>query len=236
MTTASVYKFMHSQHLTHVLDEGTIKLGSLSHYRRLEGEQWIADRLEGSVELDPQGMVITEEDNQFDTMLPPSLVGRDVKASAGGRITFAPGVKVTIAHPEAYVFSASIGDLEQLTSLMCRKDQEGYDACIHITDIGLLAHRLFNRGVVLELKARVREVFQAVHCSRVSYEVLSRTAALGRAPEASPFLKDIHLADQSEIRIALLPPQHIEHSMLTIRVPRPGQLFKEVFRNRPNNT
>jgi hypothetical protein len=111
MTTPKIYKFLHSHHLTRVL-EGTIRIGSLSHYRRLEGEQWIADRLEGSVEFDPQGMVITEEDNKLDPMLPPSLAGRHVKVSTGGRITYAPGVKFTIQHPEVYLFSASIGDLD----------------------------------------------------------------------------------------------------------------------------
>jgi hypothetical protein len=80
MTTHKIYKFLHSHHLSRVL-EGTIRIGSLSHYRSLEGEQWIADRLEGSVEFDPQGMVITEEDNKLDPMLPPSLAGRHVKVS-----------------------------------------------------------------------------------------------------------------------------------------------------------
>jgi hypothetical protein len=229
-----VYKFLHSKHLSKVLNDGTLKFGNLSHYRGLEHDQWIADRLEGSVQLDPQGMVITEHENKLDHMLPSSLAGRHVHVASGGTVSFAPGVRITIQHPEVYLFSASSGDLEQLTAAMCRKDAEAYDGCIHIADIAWLAHRVYFKGKVVELgDARVRNVFSELVYSEVTYEALSRTPEMERAPEASPLLKDISFAAQSEIRIVLVPRQEMAHSMLTVRVPRPAQIFKEVFRDRP---
>jgi len=228
-----VYKFLHSRHLNDILRKGTLKIGSLSNYRGLEAKaQWIADELEGSIRLDPSGMVITEADNRLDPMLPQSLAGRHVHVESGGQIAFAPGVTMTVQHPEVYIFSASEGDLCELADTMCRGAHDPYDACIQIRDIHHLAHRLFYRGAVPELaNARMSKLFQAFECSGVRYDVLARGPELGRAPEASPFLKDAKFAAQHEIRIVFWPRKPVDLSTLLVRIPRPNQLFEEVFRS-----
>jgi hypothetical protein len=177
-------------------------------------------------------MVITEHDNKLDPLLPGSLAGRHVRAESGGMIVYGPDVKITIEHPEVYIFSASKGDLSELTSVMCGDSSDGYDACIKINDPQLLAHRLLHRARIPALQnARVSDMFSHAQCQDVGYGVLSRGPELGRSPEASPFLKDMYFAGQREIRIVLWPSQNISNSTLIVRVRRPDQLFEAVFRN-----
>jgi hypothetical protein len=225
-----VYKFIHASRMDDVLD-GLIKVGSLTHYRKLEETQWIADKLEGRVVLDAGGITITQDTNELDQMLPPSLAGRHAVAESGGTITYAPGVRITIEHPEVYIFSASNGKLAELRRVMCDGADEPYDACIQIFDLRHLAHRLFHRGVVPELDgARMSDLFQSFECSQVAYDVLLRSRGSSRAPEVSPFLKNVFFAAQQEARIVLYPRRSIPSSTFVVRVPRANQLFKEVFR------
>lgn len=85
-STRGLYKFLHAKHIDDVLLHGAIKIGSLSHYRGLEANnQWIADKLEGMVELDVAPMVITETDNKFDPLLPDHLKGKLVHVETGGK-------------------------------------------------------------------------------------------------------------------------------------------------------
>jgi hypothetical protein len=226
---SGTYKFLHARHVTAVLDSGTIKIGSLSYYRGLESsDQWIADRLEGRVEIEPGEMIVSEHEDKLTPLLPRSLRNH-VRAESGGTIQFAPGVKITVEHPEVYIFSASTGYLTELRDVMCRKFQEQYDACIGIRSFEQLAHRMFFRGRVLDLdNAKMSHLFTGFQCSAVSYEPLSRTPALGRSPEASPFLKDTKFKSQSECRIAFWPRDPIQHSTLLVQLPRPNQLFKEM--------
>jgi hypothetical protein len=239
--TEKTYKFLHSSHVDDVLIGGTVKLGSLIHYRGLEtDQQWISDRLEGRVEINAggeNGMIITEHDNPLDRMLPPSLVGRHAVARSGGKIIYRPGVKILISPDiNPFIFSASKGLLDPLTDEMCCNYPQPYDACVGITDIGLLAHRLFHRGVIRELaSARACQVFTHFIWQQVSYNALSRGPEHGRAPEASPFLKDLKFASQREIRIAFFPRTPITNTTLIIQVPRPHKLFFEVFRRAPDS-
>src|SRR5262249_53490198 len=143
-----------------IATKGRIKIGSLSHYRGLEGQQWIADRLEGRVELATGAMLVTEHDNPIDRMLPPSLVGRHALAKDGGHVIFAADTKITIEHPDVFIFSACKGDLDGLIDSMCRTPEDPYDACVNIIDIGLLAHRMFFRGILPDVdNQKMRSLF-----------------------------------------------------------------------------
>ena len=225
-----VYKFLHAAHVSAVVDAGTVKIGSLSHYRALEGgDQWIADRLEGRIEIDPGGVTITEHEDAVTPLLPHSL-RHSFHAESGGRIGFAPGAKITIEHPDVYIFSASLGDLTALRETMCREAQEQYDSCVGIRSAELLAHRMLFRGKVSNLDdTKMSHLFSGFKCSEVNYIELSRTAELGRAPEVSPFLKDVRFKDQKEFRIAFWPRRPIEPPSLIVKVPRPDQLFYSAF-------
>jgi hypothetical protein len=231
-----VYKFLDSRHVDDVLIRGTIKLGSLTHYRGTEADQqWISDRLEGRVEINAggeEGMIVTEHDNPLDRMLPPSLAGRHAVVRNGGRMIISPGVKILIS-PDVnpFIFSASKGLLEPLVEEMCQNSPQPYDACIGISDIGLLAHRLFYRGVVAELgNAKISKLFAHFVWKPVSYDSLSRRPEHGQSPEASPFLKDRIFAAQHEIRIVLFPHKPIDSATLIVQLPRPDQLFFDAFR------
>jgi len=225
-----IYKFLHAPHVGAVLNTGTVKIGSLSHYRALEGgDQWIADRLEGRVEIEPGEVVVSENEDNVTPLLPHSLRNH-LRAESGGTIRFAPGVKITVEHPDVYVFSASIGDLTKLREIMCRESQEQYDSCIGIASIEQLAHRMFFRGKVLDFDGmKMSRLFAGFRCSEVSYDTLSRAPELGRAPEASPFLKDVRFENQREYRIAFWPHHAIQQSSLIVQLPRPDQLFHGVF-------
>jgi hypothetical protein len=194
-------------------------------------EQWIADKLEGRVVLETGGIEITEHNNKLDEMLPPSLVGKHAKAESGGKIVFAPGVKITIEHPEVYIFSAAKGDLATLKQAMCESAAEPYDACIRILDFQHLAHRLFHRGKVASLNnARMSQLFVNFDATEVRYDNLLRGQDSGQAPEASPFLKHVYFSNQREIRIAFFPRRPIALETLIVQIPRPDHLFTEVFR------
>jgi len=179
-------------------------------------------------------MVVTESDNKLDPMLPPSLAGRHVHVESGGQVIYAPGATITVQHPEVYIFSACKGELRELIDAMCRDAMEPYDACISIQDVRHLAHRLLYRGRVPELgNVRMSDLFKTFDCSDVAYDVLSRRPEMGRAPEATPFLKDVRFADQHEVRIVFWPRESIDRSTFLVRIPRPDQLFEEVFRRNP---
>jgi len=227
-----VYKFLPTSRIDDVVKRGFVKIGSLSHYRKLETEaQWIADKLEGQIVLDTGEIVVTDSSSEVDQMLPPSLAGRHIVVENGGQVIFAPGVKVTIEHPDVYIFSASKGELSDLKRTMCNEAAEPYDGCLQILDLRHLAHRMFHRGIVDALGGtRMTKLFQSFECSEVIYDVLFRKRGSGRAPEVSPFLKDKFFSGQQEVRIVFHPHRPIPVSTFTVRVPRPGQLFKEVFR------
>jgi hypothetical protein len=229
-----VYKFLHSKHIDDVLLRGAVKIGGLPHYRGLEANsQWIADKLEGLVELDLAPMVITETENKFEPLLPDELKGRAIRLETGGKaIIEAP---ISISAPDVYLFCASTGDLTDLTDAMCREPQnDPYDACIRITDIGFLAHRLFYRGVVPELDgAKMSDICERFMWADVTYDVLKRNAAMGQAPSPSPFLKDVHFARQHEVRIAFFPRKPITRPTFVVHIPKSTQVFEELFRAVP---
>lgn len=115
---------------------------------------------------------------------------------------------------------------------MCREWQDDpYDACIKITDMGWLAHRIFFRGVIPELGgAKMSNICKGFTWQDVTYDVLRRDASMGQTPSPSPFLKDIHFARQREIRIVFVPREPTTRSTFTVQIPKPGHLFDEMFR------
>jgi hypothetical protein len=179
-------------------------------------------------------MIVTEHDNPLDRMLPSSLVGRHAVAMNGGEIIYQEGVKITIEHPDVFVFSACKGSLDDLTETMCRAAEEPYDACLNVIDLGLLAHRMLFRGILPDHNnQKMWRLFSDFQVCEVSYTTLSRTPELGTSPEASPCLKDLRFASQREARIVFVPREPIRASSLIVEIPRPRQLLREVFRTVP---
>src|SRR5262249_6365371 len=132
-----------------ILIDGTIRVSRLAYYRNLEAsEQWVADQLEGSVVIKVDNLTVTE-DNVSDFApigrTPAIKVGSDSKVVLRNTVLNYP-------YSDVFVFCASHGDLAHLTKIWCSSAfTNPYDACVGIVDMNLLAHRIFYRGVILEL-------------------------------------------------------------------------------------
>jgi hypothetical protein len=231
------YKFLHTRDLDRVLIEGTVKIASLSHYRQLEERQWIADRLEGTVEVKmTEGLLVTGNEISSFT---PSGYPLSVVASGGGRILIGSGVTLRYVHPEAFLFCASHGDLISLTKAMCEEPMDDpYDACVRINDLQFLAHRLFYRGRIKEMSnTKIKDLFTHFAVSTIEYRNLSLDQKSMVAPPAppSPFIKHNNpFPRQREVRIAFVGPrQPLPSKTLIVNIPHPGEMFVELFRGAP---
>jgi hypothetical protein len=222
--------------MDNILINGTLRVSSLSYYRRLEGPQWISDRLEGSIEVKmTEGLVVTG--NEISSFTPegfPLLV----KADTGGKGVLGGQIVLNFRHPETFVFCASQGDLAPLTEAMCRDTDQPYDACVRIRDMQLLLHRMYYRGRILEMDgAKVNSVFSYGCWAPVEYHNLSldQKTMAGRPQPPSPFTKHHDpFPRQREVRIAFFEPRQVLLvETLTIKIPRPKEIFVEEFRGTP---
>lgn len=225
------YKFLNSIHIDRLLRDGTVRVASLDFYRQSENPQWISDRLEGRVEVNIDD--ITSNDLQEFT--PEGFVPI---LSGGSNNTF-KDVWLTYEVNNVFIFCASFGDLQSLTTIMCNNDNgsEPYDACVHIPSIEILAHRMFHRGVVANLQnERVRNIFDYYDYGTVRYENLSRDQTLSRPPAPDPFVKHAAFHTQSEVRIVFYPNSRLldrNIDILSIKIPKPHNVFLEEFREKP---
>lgn len=223
------YKFLQSEHIGYLL-KGSMRISSLSHYRALKCEQWIADIREGTTEVDVIHFDSNEHD--YDTLTPigySPLVG-----PSKGRVIL-DDVLLSYPCPDVFIFCASRGDLRSLSEAMWQGEdpaKKPYDACVRIVDIEHLAHRMFHRGVVVEMGgAKVSQLFGDFRCKPVEYSNFSWSPKIGRPPPPSPFVKHYTFAEQREIRIVFQPRQAILLQSLTIKIPRPERLLVEEFRS-----
>jgi hypothetical protein len=224
------YKFLHSVHIDNILIDGTVRISSLSYYRKLEEPQWIADRLEGSIEVNlTEGLVVTGDEISSFT---PEGFPLPVRAGTGGKLIILDNIILNFKLPDVFVFCASQGDLALLTEAMCGDSKNPYDACVRIMDMELLAHRMFYRGRVLEMgSAKIGDVFSAFRCAPVEYCNLSldQKTMTTRPPPPSPFIKHHDpFPRQREVRVAFIAPRQVLPSeTLTIKIPRPKEIFIE---------
>ncbi|MDQ2803685.1 MAG: hypothetical protein M3Y41_13775 [Pseudomonadota bacterium] len=222
------YKFLNSAHINCIIVDGTVRISTLSYYRKLEKEQWIADCLEGSVGVNISNLSKnSNEDLGFAPKGFPEIYG----AGTGNGMVFIRDTEIRYYSQDTFIFSASRGDLPSLTKTMCQDSKDPYDACVRIVNMELLAHRMFHRGVVVEMgNTKVNRLFSHFHCAPVVYDDLRRDPKTTRLPQPSPFLKHSTFAPQREIRIALQPRQAIPLQNLTIKIPHPEKAFVEEFR------
>ena len=225
MTTA--FKFLRSSHIDQILKDGLIRIASIEYYRNIEGQQWIGDRSEGSVEvnyLEP----LTITGNELERITPLHAIPT-LKVGSGSTLITSDVIH-SFRTPNVYIFCASFGELSPLTNTMCRQGDDPYDSCVRIDDMQLLMHRIRHRGIVVERgNARVRDVFHQLECELVTYGNLVRDQSEGKPPPMA-FLKGVSFSAQSEIRIALYPRRDIETPTLTIKIPSPHTIFREEFR------
>jgi hypothetical protein len=221
------YKFLDAKDVDRVLRDGTLRIASLSHYRNLEKNQWIADRLEGSVQVNVKELLVAGNEA---ASLTPDGFDPPGKVQAGAKIIFENCI-FSYQTPEFFIFSLSGGDLDLLTEAMCKNSEHPYDSCINISDLELLAHRMFFRGKIIELDNEpVRRAFVGFRCGQVLYDNVDREQTAGRPPAPSPFLKHTAFSYQREVRIVFQPAEPITSQVLTIKIPRPEVVMREKFR------
>jgi hypothetical protein len=228
------YKFLHTRDIDRVLINGTIRISSLAHYRQMEREQWIADRLEGRSEVNVDHWKYhVDEAGSF----APEGYQVPVFADASSTLVITDSIiQYRLPDPEPFIFCASRGELRTLASAMC-EGTDPYDACLRIGDITRLAHRMLHRGIVIELdNIRMHQIFADFRVSQVTYEDLSRDQERRPPPSPSPFRKHFEFAPQSEVRIAFRPHSPIPVQMLTVKTHRLKTLLAEEFRDRQSQT
>jgi hypothetical protein len=227
------YKFLHTRDIDRVLVDRTVRLSTLSFYRQLEGKQWIADQLEGSILVNIEELEVRNQDD---------LLAYTPEDRHRPWLGLGPNASVTIRNsqilslcPEAFIFCASQGDLAGLRQAMCDdRDPANYDACLAIGDIRLLAHRIYHRGIIVEKDTRVRDLLHPPSCDAVAYHNLSldQRNITSRPPAPSPFHKHQIFEQQQEVRIAFEPRQQPTDlpDTITVAIPKPQQIFAVQFR------
>jgi hypothetical protein len=234
--SGQIFKFLKPKYVDGMLVGGTVRISTLSYYRKLEGDRWIADPDEATTVVNAGGAVVTSESEepQFETWSPAGFT-KGVVARAGGKITFNADARLSYVHSDCFIFCASQGERGKLVQAMCRDAKEPYQAAVRILlPLTLFAHRIFWRGTIIELDNQpVRRHFQMVSSGPVTYDAVEHHWASGQAPPPSPFKKHPDFAPQSEVRIVLVPVRDLGHENLTVKLPHPEKIFAEEFRSIP---
>ncbi len=237
------YKFLDTADVDKVLIDGTIIISNLEYFRRLESN-WadIGDPLEGASELTVNGSFVIRENSPELALVNNANIGMGMfqkfaHVSEGGIIDFS---NVRIFHqlpPKWFIYSVSVGDIDELTTAMCVKSERPYDACLRVSDLGELQRKIFERGRIRELNCGVGEVFLPDLIQAVEYEPRSRDIRQGPVIEPSPFKKDEKFKGQAEVRVLFVPKEQVQipKERLIIEIPQLNSLFEEVFRNYRRN-
>ncbi len=187
------FKFLHATDVGHVLDGGTVLIRTHWYYRQLKQEQWIADRLENGAKIEVaifHSKVHAPEELVPKGVTPPRII------RGGGNLVMMD-CNLVYYGQETFIFCASRGDFVSLAETMCRlsvaasvinaRFTEPYDACLRIKDIKHLAHRMYHRGVVVEMgNAKVNDLFDEPRVGEVTYVNLSGDSRTRRPPAPIP--------------------------------------------------
>ena len=233
------YKFVHSADIDKVTVNGTLVVSSFEYFRKLEAGQWgaIADPLDAASELTVSGAFVIRENSPELEMVNKANIGlgmfQKFAEVSGGGIVDISGARFVHAIPRLFIFSAAVGEINELTTAMCVNAKSRYDACLRILDLAALRRRIFEAGWIKDLNCKVSDVFEPGLIEPVEYEARSRDIREGGVIEPSPFKKDLKFKDQSEIRMLLIPKEqaNIPKERLIIEIPHLASLFEEVFRN-----
>jgi hypothetical protein len=239
------YKFLDTADIDKVLD-GTIIISSLEYFRGLEEKEWagIGDPLDGASELTVKGEFIITEGSQELEMINESVEalglfkGKFAHVSAGGKIVMSDSRFLPLA-PRLFIYSVTIGNIDELTTCMCVNVKRPYNACLRIADLEGLQRNIFECGRVRNLNCLVSEIFLPGLIRPVEYEPRSRDVRQGLPViEPSPFKKAEKFSGQSEVRVLFVPKEGvaIPEERLIIEISEPTVFFTEMFRKyQPNH-
>jgi hypothetical protein len=232
------YKFLDAADVDKVLIDGTMVISSLEYFRRLE-VNWadIGDPLEGASELTVKGNFVIRENSPELALVDNANIGlgmfQKFAAVSGGGVVDISNVRFVHVVPKLFIYSVSVGNIDELTTEMCVKSKRPYDACLRVPDLGELQRKIFERGRIRDLNCGVNEVFLPGLIQAVEYEPRSRDIRKGPVIEPSPFKKDEKFKGQAEVRVLFVPKEQVQVSeeRLIIEIPELTSLFEEVFRN-----
>jgi hypothetical protein len=152
------YKFLDSADVDKVLIDGTMVISSLEYFRRLEAN-WadIGDPLEGASELTVKGDFVIRENSPELALVNNANIGlgmfqKFAAVSEGGVIDFS-NVRVVHVVPKSFIYSVSIGNIDELTTEMGVKSKRPYDACLRVPDLRGLQCKIFECGRIRDLIA-----------------------------------------------------------------------------------
>jgi hypothetical protein len=233
------YKFLGTMDIDKVLSNHTIKVSSFEYFRELEATEWgdIADPLEGASELTMKGEFVLCENSPELEMANKANIGlgmfRQFARIESGGIVNMSNTRFVHAIPNLFMFCASVGKIDELTTAICENAEKPYDACLRIVNLAELQQRIFESGWVRDLNCKVSDLFHPGLIQAVKYQARSRDIREGEVIEPSPFKKAEKYEPQSEVRMLLIPKEGAEigKDTLIIEIAGPTALFTEVFRN-----
>lgn len=176
--------------------QGSIKLSSLAWFRQIEergGNEEIGDRFEGRAISHLAHMLIKDQPTDHQRRV---LAATRAVIENCSNITLADWT-ITSECAHALIFCLSVSDNLEL-------QDSGYDACVRISDVELLAQRIMTTGRIDGVPCD--RIFSSVIHRRVEY--LPRVVDLNEARatlNASPFVKRERYARQREYRIVFVP-------------------------------
>lgn len=184
VTWPPVYKYCKREHMQGMLDRGSVRLGSLSEYRKAEGPM-VGDRKDGTKKV--QGAFAEVRDiAQY-----PRL--REMGLHFNGPVSNVVVANTELWTPDQFVFSMSARYSRSAHRRW--RDKEGYDAC----------YRIDNPFRFLEaIHAIIGDEFRRGDYGPVAYmDIEDLTVA---APGEDPaFVKQMIFSDQNEVRATYWP-------------------------------
>jgi hypothetical protein len=233
------YKFLDTTDIDKVLSNHTIKVSSFEYFRKLEATEWgdIADPLEGASELTVKGEFVLRENSPELEMANKANIGlgmfRQFARVESGGIVNMSNTRFVHAIPNLFMYCASVGKIDELTTAICENAEKPYDACLRIVNLAALQQRIFETGWVRDLNCKVSDLFHPGFIQAVKYQARSRDIREGEVIAPSPFTKAEKYKPQSEVRMLLVPKEGAEigKDTLIIEIAEPKALFTEVFRN-----
>lgn len=93
---------------------------------------------------------------------------------SGGGIIDISGARFVHAIPNLFIFSATVGEINKLTTEMCVNAERRYDACLRISDRAALRRSIFGAGWIRDLNCKVSDIFEPGLIEAVEYEARSR--------------------------------------------------------------
>jgi hypothetical protein len=181
------YKFLDSIYIDNLL-RGQIHFRRLVYYRLMEvvtKDYWIGDASEG--------VALTKIENlSIGPDAPDPLSQR--RLAEAGIIRMVEGASVSIRdctivnEVDCFVFCFSLGDLKQLTNIMCDPDRPdyAYDGCVSLAEPAALADAILHMGIVDG--SPVGDKF-VVSVGPVDYELAEHDFLKDGVAPANPFKK-----------------------------------------------